>query len=68
MRPWAPGLVHGRGRKTHGRGRWERLHRPSAWFCTSDLAFQDACTLSSSSSSPGWDSGWVSWVPIDIWH
>ena len=68
MRPWAPGLVHGRGRKTHGRGRWERLHRPSAWFCASDLAFQDACALSSSSSSPGWDSGWVSWVPIDIWH
>ena len=26
MRPWAPGLFHGRGRKTHGRGRWERLH------------------------------------------
>ena len=30
MRPWAAGLVHGRGRKTHGRGRWERLYRPSA--------------------------------------
>ena len=25
MRPWAPGLVHGRGRKSHGRGWWERL-------------------------------------------
>ena len=29
MRPCAPGLGHGRGRKSHGRGRWERLRRPS---------------------------------------
>ena len=32
MRPCVLGLVHGRGRKTHGRGRWERLRRPSAGF------------------------------------
>ncbi len=63
MRPWASGLVHGRGRKTHGRGRWERLRRPYARLCASDLAFQDACSLSSSPSSPGSDSGRVSWVP-----
>ena len=25
MRPCAPGLIHGRGGKGHGRGRWERL-------------------------------------------
>ncbi len=60
MRPCAPGLVHGRGRETHGRGRWQRLRRPSARLCASDLAFQDACSLSSSPSSPGSDSGWVS--------
>jgi hypothetical protein len=51
------------GGTTHGRGRWERLRRPSARLCASDLAFQDACSLSSSPSSPGSDSGRVSWVP-----
>jgi hypothetical protein len=63
MRPCASGLVHGRGRKTHGRGRWERLRRPSARLSGFDLAFQDTCSLSSSLSSPGSDSGRVSWVP-----
>ncbi len=28
--PSAMGLLHGRGRKTHGRGQWERLRRPHA--------------------------------------
>jgi hypothetical protein len=36
------------GGKTHGRGRWERLHRPSARLLASELAFQDACSLPSS--------------------
>jgi hypothetical protein len=27
------------GGKGHGRGRWERLRRPSAWLLASDLAF-----------------------------
>ena len=51
------------GGKTHGRGRWERLRRPSARLLASELAFQDACSLSSSPSSPGSDSGRVSWAP-----
>jgi hypothetical protein len=63
MRPWAPGLVHGRGRKNPRTGQWERLRRPSAQLCASDLAFQDACSMSSSPSSPGSDSGRVSWGP-----
>ena len=49
--PCAPGLGHGRGRKTHGRGPWERLRCPSARLLASDLAFQDACSLSPSPSS-----------------
>ena len=62
MRPWASGLVHGRG-GTHGRGRWERLRRPSARLYASELALQDACALSSSPSSPDSDPGRVSWAP-----
>ena len=57
------GLVHGPGRKNHGRGRWERLRRPSAGLGASDLAFQDVCSMSSSPSSPGSDPGPVSWTP-----
>ena len=57
------GLVHGPGRKNHARGRWERLRRPSAGLGASDLAFQDVCSMSSSPSSPGSDSGPVSWTP-----
>ena len=57
------GFVHGPGRKNHGRGRWERLRRPSAGLGASDLAFQDVCSMSSSPSSPGSDSGPVSWTP-----
>jgi hypothetical protein len=45
MRPCAPGLVHGRGRKTHGRGQWERLRRPSARLFSFDLALQDSRSI-----------------------
>ena len=36
--------------------RWERLRRPSARLLAFDLAFQVACSLPSSPSSPGSDS------------
>jgi hypothetical protein len=57
MRPWASGFVHGRGGKTHGRGRWERLPRPSTRLCASELAFHACSLLSSSPSSPDSNSG-----------
>ena len=37
--------------------RWERLRRPSARLLAFDLAFQDACSLPRSPSSPGSDFG-----------
>ena len=37
--------------------RWERLHRPCARLLAFDLAFQDACSLPRSPSSPGSDFG-----------
>ena len=42
--------------------RWERLRRPSARLLAFDLAFQDACSLPSSPSSLGSDSGRVFWT------
>jgi hypothetical protein len=63
MRPYAPGLGHGRGWKKPRTGPMGALRRPSTRLLASDLAFQDACSLPSSPSSAGSDSGRVSWTP-----